>query len=276
MSINRELQLYKEIKDKITTENIDSLVFSRSLRDSSLIYRDIVAAKDDDQELSSLLADVREVNANLLYPVILSAYEMGRTNEVKRLVQALLTTFIRHNIIGGLENSRLETLAFNIAKELRTDRDFSAAIEKLKQFSPTDEQFSVAFDTATVPRRQSARYILKELELAFRKTEELEVAPPSRVHIEHIYPQTPRQGEKWDNHTSVVNRLGNLTLLSRRLNVTVQNGDFLTKKPFYEQSELLATRALLTFDEWNLNKLNERQQGLSQKALEIWKYPENP
>lgn len=46
--------LYREIKDFITGNNINSLTFSRSLRESSILYRDILSAQNDDPETSYL------------------------------------------------------------------------------------------------------------------------------------------------------------------------------------------------------------------------------
>ena len=71
---------------------------------------------------------------------------------------------------------------------------------------------------------------MKRLELAKRGTEELDNASPERVHVEHIYPQKPKEDEKLANHAQIINRVGNLTLLSARLNQKIKNGSFDEKK----------------------------------------------
>jgi uncharacterized protein with ParB-like and HNH nuclease domain len=266
--------LYKEIKEKILSDNIDSLAFSRSIRDSSLIYRDIVAARDNDNDLCILLTAVKEIGATLLYPAILSAYEAGEPEQIKPFIQALVTTFIRHSVIGSLENSKLENVVYNLAQRLRQDRQFTTALNELREFAPSDDRFRNAFVNASVSRRATARHLLKELELAYRTTEELDVAPPNRVHVEHIYPQNPRAGERLPNHSAIINKLGNLTLLSRRLNTTIQNADFASKLPHYEQSEILLTRQLTAYTEWNDETIETRQREMSERAIGIWSFPE--
>ncbi len=266
--------LYKEIKAKIVDENIDSLAISRQLRDSSLIYRDIVAGQDDnDEDLSSMLSDIAELGATVLYPAVLSGYETGDTEDVKDLVKALISAFVRHNTIGGLENSKLESVIYTLAMNLRNTDDFAAAIEQLRGASPNDERFFADFMVASVSRRASARYLLKNIEHAMRATRELDVAPPSRVHVEHIYPQTPRAGERWANHAAVINRLGNLTLLARKLNAAIRNSNFPTKLPAYQRSDLLLTQDLLNDNNWNELSVNVRQVRMSQFAREIWSFP---
>lgn len=267
--------LYKEIKNKITSEDIDSLVFSRSLRDSSIIYRDIVAAQDDnDEELASLLADIAELGAIMFYPALLSAYEVGETEQVKRLAQAQVSSFVRHNVIGGLENSRLESVAYDVAQQLRQSRDFEEAVDAFRAVSPADARFAADFVMASVSRRAAARHILRRLEYRLRATEEIDVGPPSRVHVEHIYPQTPTAGNKRPNHVSIVNRLGNLTLLSRKLNMSIRNGEFEAKRDAYALSELLLTRQLTGYADWTDAEIDRRQKALSELATEIWSFPE--
>src|SRR5215510_4707964 len=140
------------------------------------------------------------IRANLLYPVILSAYESGGEEDLKPFLQAVLGTYIRHSVIGGLENSRLEDLAFSIAKEIRNKRTLRSAISKFRDFALDDINFKIAFERASLSKSQSMRYILRELEYQRRRTQELQVAPPSKVDVEHIYPQTPAADQRWPNH----------------------------------------------------------------------------
>ena len=74
------------------------------------------------------------------------------------------------------------------------------------------------FRNASIPSTKVARPILRRIEISKMTTEELNVANPKRVHVEHIYPQKPKAGEKWDGHNKVINRIGNLSLLSARIN----------------------------------------------------------
>ena len=177
-------------------------------------------------------------------------------------------------MIGRLETTALEARFFTIAARLRVDQDVGAAIASLREFAPGDDAFVIAFRTTAVPERSVARYILRELEHARRTTEELNVALPPRVHVEHIYPHTPRAGEKWENHSAYINRLGNLTLLSRRLNTAIKNAPFAEKKPRYAESEILLTTSLAEREEWTPDAITERQNELAESAIQIWRWPE--
>lgn len=267
-------KLYREIKTKILDNNVESLLFSRNLRDSSVIYNDIRDSNDNREDIVIILRDINELGANLLYPVILSAYESGDEECLKPFLQATLVTYIRHSVIGGLENSRLEDITFSLAKEIRMERNLRSAIRKLRNFALDDVNFKIAFERASLSKSQSMRYVLREIEYQRRRTQELQVAPPSKVHVEHIYPQTPLSDQRWSNHMQAINRLGNLTLLDRRINTSIRNAHFSLKKVQYEQSEIVLTRELVSYDEWNFVAVEKRQKVMSEKVAEIWAFPE--
>lgn len=269
-------KLYREIKYYITKPDaeVDSLTFSRDLRQSAEIYREVSAGRDNDAELQRYLKAIDMLNARSLMPAILSTYILGSLEEKRRMLAALITLYVRYNVIGGYENSRLETVVFDIATQLREKGDFDSAIQRLKEFAPTDGEFIERFKSAQLRRRESARYILRELEHAKRRTQEVAVETPDRVHVEHIYPQTPLPGKRWENHTSAVERLGNLTLLSKALNTSIKNNDFNVKKPAYEESDLLLSKELVKYDDWNIETIDRRQEEMAQYALSIWNFPD--
>ena len=142
----------------------------------------------------------------------------------------------------------------------------------MREFAPTDEQFKRQFIAAQISRQSSSRYILTEFEQNLRPTEELKVQTSKRVHVEHIYPQTPLQGERLPNHHSVVNRIGNQTLLAKQLNQSIQNAQFADKIAAYAQSDLLITKNLTKFTSWGEQAIDERQEMMSEIAPTIWKF----
>lgn len=270
-------KLYREIKDKLEESNADPLEFSLALSESAGLYRDLVNGRDDDGELERLLAGVKALGAEPLYPALLAGYAVIDDDKrpLRELAAALITMYIRSAVIGGREAGRIETVAFTTAKNLRESGDFTQAIESLCVFSPSADEFIERFAHATVSRRATAGYLLRQIELAKRATQELAVEAPDRVHVEHIYPQTPLEGQRWANHAAVINRLGNLTLLGKRLNATVKNADFETKKEkAYATSDIVMTKELLEYEAWSAESVNRRQTELASWAFALWRFPD--
>jgi len=267
--------LYREIKDTLIREETDSLDFSRDLERAANVYRDLVAARDDDPGLRALLKDIAMLGASALYPAILSAYALESVEDRRLVISALVTFFVRHNVIANRETTQLEALVYGIAKDLRSGLSADEAVARLKEAAPTDEQFVEQFKHAAVTRHATASYLLRQMEMARRQTEELEVAPPRKVHVEHIYPKSPPSDRRRPDHSAVVNRLGNMTLLDFRLNTAIKNSDFASKKAqAYERSEILLTCELLEYEEWNLPDIETRQERMAAMAGSIWQFPE--
>jgi Protein of unknown function DUF262/Protein of unknown function (DUF1524) len=274
----RARKLYREIKATIERENTASLQLSLDLAETAPIYREIVRARDEDPELRRHLEAIRSLAAKALYPVLLAGYAAAGDDEegkrkLRALASALVTMFVRYNVIGGRETTVMESTVYGVAAELRISKDFDAAVAALAAFAPGAADFIARFQTRSVGRIATVRYLLREIEQAKRKTQELEVSGTDRVHVEHIYPQTP-DGPRWPNHAAAVNRLGNLTLLGKRLNTSIKNADFATKKEKgYAGSDILMTQELLALNAWNSDAIDERQRELSKWVFAIWHFP---
>ena len=271
-------KLYREIKDKITEEGIGSLGLSLDLAATALLYRDIVQAHDDDPTLRRLLEGIRMLGAKVLYPVLLSGYAVAEGDDAKdqlrTLARVLTAMFVRYNVIGARETTVMETAAYQVAAELRETKDFDAAVVRIAALAPSAREFITRFQTASVSRIATVRYLLGEIEHAKRQTQEVAVESPDRVHVEHIYPQAPPADSRWVKHANFISRLGNMTLLGKRLNTSIKNGDFATKKKMgYTTSDIVMTRELLTIDTWDTSAINLRQRELSEWVFDLWKFP---
>ena len=264
--------LYRTIKDEVEVSNTDSLKFSRDLQEAANLYSELLAGRDADLELARLLKGVKLLGAKSLMPAILSAYAVGNADQKRKFLRSLTSLYVRHNVIGNLENSRLETIVFEAAKTLRADQDFGAATAKLQELAPDDPQFVNQFKIAQIAWMPSARYVLREIEHQLGATQELSVETPDRVHVEHIYPQKPEAGGRWANHAAAVNRLGNLTLLAQRLNSSIKNKPFAEKRPKYLESQLLMTKQLAGYEHWTFAAIEERQERLAGLAPQIWTF----
>ena len=268
--------LYREVKSQVMEQDIDSLQFSREISDSSRVYREILAASfSGDREIEGLLDDISMLGAKVLYPPCLSLFESTLDiSTIKTHLKSFICAFVRHTLICKKENSNFESLIFDIAKRIRSaDLSTREFTDEIAAFSPDDITFQSAFESVSIGRMNSSRYLLKEIELSKRPTEELLVAFPDRVHVEHIYPKTPLPSERNPNHEFLINMLGNHTLLSARLNTSLRNAAFSDKKPKYAESDLIITQEIAAnYSDWGQLSIRQRQSDLAESAVEIWKF----
>lgn len=191
-------------------------------------------------------------------------------------------------------------------------RDYLASSMSETNRWPRDEEFRAALESAPLyegnlnPPR--ARQLLTELEGALRrgqKTEEPEVPSLAGLNIDHIMPTS------WETHwpfpdggtvtrmdidaakaalregreltatqdailarESVVNTLGNLTLLNSSVNQSAQHYDFLTKRDkVIQHTNLSLNVQLLVLSEWDSARIRERSKKLAGIALQLYPGP---
>jgi len=102
------------------------------------------------------------------------------------------------------------------------------------------------------------------------------------VSIEHVLPQTVDKGSQWEQsfpdeavRSEWMHRIGNLVLLTHRINSSASNWDFKKKKEKYFLSKKGAitfplTLRVLQTENWTLERLIDNQMVLIGKLREIW------
>lgn len=264
--------LYREMKSRIIEEGIDSAVLSKELSDTAHLYRRIRRAEDDSEGVAEQLSVVRDLGAgaSILYPAIISIFQALTSERVLLPLTALINVFVRDGIISSVENSVLENRFHRAARNLREHRSVEKFCEEIATGSLSDDDVRNRFSRLSITQNGQRRYLLRCIEIAKRGTGELAVNPPSKVHVEHIYPQTPEPGAKWANHERVINRIGNLSLLDKRINSAIKNAGFAVKKDHYDGSELLITKELCDLDDWSEARIAARQEAFANLAPGIW------
>jgi uncharacterized protein with ParB-like and HNH nuclease domain len=154
---------------------------------------------------------------------------------------------------------------------------------------PSDSEFAQAWmerrayqGGATAAR---VRVVLEALELQLRtgKQERLDIA--DRLQVEHLLPQEWRPHYAsciQDEDEWYLDTLGNLTLLTQKLNASISNGPFFVPGavPAGKQPEILRNsrlelnvRFLDKLTRWDVAAIRSRGEALFQQALAIWPRP---
>ena len=99
---------------------------------------------------------------------------------------------------------------------------------------PSDDRFRKAFTDQALGYAYVAAYALRKIELAIAPGEKT-IKPSQQVHVEHIMPKSgtdcwKRRNNSEKAYEEVVQKWGNLTLLLKKLNESVSNGEWETKR----------------------------------------------
>jgi Protein of unknown function DUF262/Protein of unknown function (DUF1524) len=265
--------LYKEVSDLLDS-GVAPIDYSRRLRDDAVFYRRLREGDADDDDQQDDWLAVRILRANAGYALLLAAHNKLTVDSQKTIAKAVVGLAIRHNVVCDLDRAKFESALYSAAKKVSAGEGLDSALAELRSISPSEERFRESFATLKFSQSEHgiARYFLGAIESTMSKTEEVIVAGPAKVHVEHIYPQTPVPEKRWADHAVYVNRAGNLTLLDKGLNIGIKNADFETKKEqAYATSQLKITQALLNFaGEWSPDCVVQRQTVLLEAAESIW------
>lgn len=279
--LTRERDLYKKIKTKITSKQ-RAIDFSNNLEEGARIYVALIDTTNgfwNDYSMASKnhMATLNLFRMSQMRPLLLSIITKFNRPETEKALKYLVSISARFLIYGGLGGGALEVQFSERAKEVSNKQITSTSELKIKfsKVVPSDAQFKEAFKNTTVSKQYLARYYLMALEKSKRGEENPEFVPnadTSAVNLEHVLPKAP--DKSWaieqDTHRAFYKRLGNLAVMSSRLNSEIGNSSFKNKKEFYSKSSFELTKELTKYDEWTIDSINHRQEILAEIAIKTW------
>jgi len=97
----------------------------------------------------------------------------------------------------------------------------------------------------------------------------------SNFNIEYVLPKNPEHG--WEQFSdedvqSMVERIGNMTLLKKKDNTHLGNESYDVKRSIFQQSSFGLTQKLAEDNlQWTPERIAARQSGLAHMASSIWR-----
>jgi len=275
-------QLFKRIKSEVNNRE-GAFQYLQSLQESVDVYAALHNADDElwiTEEYRNARKSVRLLNLfNIKQPfsMLISAYKKLSADRFCRLLKSIETVSVRYNVIGGKQANVQEKIYNNIAIKLHNSelQNNNAINNALKDTYPNDEDFKEDFrikSMRTLQTAKKARYLLSEIEISVDSGNTID---PSLLTLEHILPENPN-GE-WiasfgqNDYNEHIDRLGNMTLVSKELNQELKRKSFDEKKVILQTSNLKITEKIQEFTRWNSESVNARQNWMASFAVERWK-----
>jgi hypothetical protein len=283
--LTREKQLYDALKKQIT-DKAKAVEYAQQLAQQAITYAALSNPnherwKDYSDPVTEALEVFEMVGVTQIRPLLIAVFEKFDAGEVNKAVPMMVAWTVRFLICGSGGSGTLETYYSERAREVSsgTVKTAQQLYDAMKAVLPTDEVFEEAFANATVSKNTIAKFYLRVLEGQNKAGEgEFIVNPdPEKVNLEHVLPQT-WTAEAWghitqDQHRVLLKRLGNLALLSKRLNSKASNADFATKKPHFAASQIKLTNEIANEAQWTSAEIEARQARLAKLAVKAWRNP---
>ena len=288
----KKSDIFQGFKDKLTSTTDPTtplLLVSDLIRLSelySLITRNDVFPRKF-KELDDIFGDLDSIGVDthrvFLLALLKYYYKGSNPNLILIMKAARLTEILSFRwTICGLNAQNLENIYQDAAQTLKelNEESFEKSLNILRSKIPDDNQFIPSFSVHEVRNSKVAGYALRKIEDKINPNHTHKLRGPDALHVEHIAPKKPGISSDWKNkvkgdspYDDVICRWGNLTLLSKGLNVPIRNYEFSRKKiDGYEKEKTIKLTLDLTNDykSWTFNTIIERSKILAKEAANVW------
>jgi hypothetical protein len=272
-----------------------------ALKSASQLYHALVLPERTTR-LGRFAHDVRVLDSSTAMPVVLLLGErLGTQNQEFSECLTILESYLVRRAICALPTKAYNRIFIGLVKRL-SDPKTGARTETIAYLDglsgdtqewPTDDKFRRAWTadpTYRVLRPARTRMVLEALEHGLRNSvyHESPDLTSQLLHVEHVLPQA------WQEHwppppaedsgallmrESMLHNIGNLTLLTHKLNPSLRNKAFAIKRPEITQSLLAlnayfqAAKWLAPSATWDEKAISARADELFGTALKIWPHP---
>lgn len=289
----REKQLYRLFAQDVRGKRTATLKLIADLATSAEDYArisDYSMWPDDDaydNSFEDTLNELRLFRVTQCNPILLNAIQRyQKPRDIANVFRIVSNFSYRYFIIGNQSPGNLERVSNGIAAGVRTGKYSSPKdiADEFRAINP-DVNFRADFELAVLPKTRSrlARYTLAKLNNYLsrqsRKSGNEQITNPDakQVNLEHVLPQNPTPIWRATFPKDVfpedfIYRIGNLTLLTTRVNRDAADKSFTEKQRIaLNQSNLAINSQFRVLTQWSNIDIENRQALLAKSALEVWK-----
>lgn len=289
--IPRIRDVYKSFKEYSNDLNSPFSDLESRLADISQyseFYRAMALGKENDKDLKQAFQDLRELNVDTVYPLLLELYEDYRNNLIDKAelleVLRLTESYVFRRYICGIPTNSLNKTFSKFTKTVDKENYLESItasyyLMPLYRRFPTDEEFLREIKRRDLYNFRGRSYWLRKLENHGKK----EFVTVGNYTIEHIMPQNTNLSLQWQKelgpdwqmvHESMLHTLGNLTLTG--YNSEYSDRSFHEKKTMkggFAFSPLRLNEGLGQVEVWNQQSIEERANHLARLAKNVWRFP---
>lgn len=288
----REKNLYRMVANAIKGKQKEAMTLSQNLAKSAPDYArisDYSLWPDDSaygDAFADTLDDLRLFRVTQMNPALLNAMQyFAKAADIAETFRIVANFGFRYFIIGNQSPGNLERISASIAYEIRaktytSPKDVADALRSVN----SDPTFRSDFTLASIEdRKKIARYTLAKITNYLAKqsgpagAEQVANPDAKEVNLEHVLPQSVPSAwrsafSSGVNPADYVYRIGNLTLLTAKVNRDAADKSFSDKKKLaLNDSSLKINEFFSGVSKWGDKQIEQRQDGLAKAALEVWK-----
>jgi hypothetical protein len=299
MNVAREVptqQMFNEFGSVVQERGLGPGQIMAELQRFGRIYRFLEDAPDGHDPTGRFFYRWRAMEAGALTPLLLWVYANKEAiGDVEPILVILESWLVRRMICRSTTRGYSHFLHSLLKKLAESEPEFAMATisshlsgaEATGTEWPTDNQVTNAVLEYPIYRqliRRRLRFVLEAIE-DHKHGDKTELKCPVGLTIEHVMPQ--HWGPNWplgedltgdltQHRDDLVHTLGNLSLVTGKLNPALSNDPWVKKRKILKKhSVLLLNDELLDSDSWDEAAIVKRGEEMAQTICEIWPGPES-
>ena len=299
LAIPSQKKIYMSFKDYVDQKSIETEELLKDLLAYAKRYEILLSGGTENKALDACIYRLNRLETTVTRPFFLEVLRLYDENkfDISELAEIFLITenYLFRRTICDLPTNALNKIFSTLHREItRYEGNDEGYVEKFKYALlskkdrarfPDDDEFAERFTERQINQMNSKNkiYIMERLE-NYSTLEDKDVychCDDGTYSIEHIMPQhlTPAWikalGEDYEEiHEMWLHRIANLTLTA--YNSKYSNSTFEEKKSMkngFGDSGIRMNTYIAKKDKWTLAELEERNQYLMGRSLEIWAAP---
>ena len=266
-------------------------------------YRNLEGHLERNETIAWLGGRLRMWQHTTAYPIAFQIAEEQVDELTRKAIATLLDSYLTRRALCDLTPKNLNRLFPRLVSVLRRD---GVSVATLRRFFAGQDSPTARFPDdrelrdCILAKRAYGRIrphilsdILWRLELASRSSRTEATARPSQLWVEHVMPvaweenwplhgdvgesvgyDDPHYRERRREREEAIHTLGNLTIVTDKLNRSLSNLAFKEKKPkLIEHSNLTLNHRIAEREDWDESAIRGRGETLATLACTIWPTP---
>lgn len=290
ISQNTLYETFQELIDeKIPESNITLEEYMSKMAEDTLLYLNLINAEiskfdsSSNDRINELLEDLDRLGYTQERIYLMGVFShLSSASKVIRCLKLIESYIIRQRFTNYITGSSLNELYAEICRDAFSREDTIPYIRsRLESQAPRDDELIAAMTGRDFARSERTLFVLERLE-----SDHFRRASRSRVptgEIEHVIPRkafTAKKYNKWQDYldcgqgefNEYKDKLGNLTVLERRLNLEASDRPFEQKRSIYGNSDYKMARELAENQNWSLRAVEERTTQLAEQVANVWDF----
>lgn len=269
-------------------DKVSIIKFAQNLRDAAKVYGYMRNQSFSNHTVNKHLKNLTKIKSFPAYIFLLDLFQRDVEETKKIEILKLFETFMLRRHVCEYRTGELDAI-FSSLVSVENHEIVENVKKRLSNYLPSDSEFRNKFSQYSFRGNENrAKYVLERLEYDLINDQgEYTLSSGDNLHLEHIIPQkiTTKKSKEdfgdWekylgdnakDQHKEYVNRIGNLTLLAKSLNIIASNNPFKSKVKEYQKSNINLTKELTSLNDFKFQQVEDRSTQFGSKAVQLWHF----